>query len=93
MEETWHLNSHHRETLSEIFTHPMSHNIEWHDVVSLLKGIGTVKETHQGNIEVVVNGAVEVFDPREGKDIDADQLAILRRLLRSAGFGPEGEDT
>jgi hypothetical protein len=33
----------------------------------------------------------ETFDPTHEKDIDADQLANLRRFLRTAGYGPEGQ--
>ena len=40
--EPAHLNNHHRNTLRQIFQHPVSHNIEWHAVVSLLEAIGSV---------------------------------------------------
>ncbi len=91
MAELADLNSHQRDTLAHIFRHPLSHNIEWHSVLSLLNAVTTVEETHKGNIQVTVGGATETFDPR-GKDIDAEQLAILRRLLRKAGYGP-GEES
>jgi hypothetical protein len=83
-----HLNSHHRETVAQIFRHPTSHNIEWHLVLSLLNAVGTVHETHKGNILVTVAGETETFEPRH-KDIDAEQLANLRRLLRKTGYDPE----
>jgi hypothetical protein len=46
--EPAHLNNHHRNTLRQIFQHPVSHNIEWHAVVSLLEAIGSVAEHHDG---------------------------------------------
>lgn len=82
-----HLNSHHRETVAQIFRHPTSHNIEWHQVLSLLNALGTVHETHKGNILVTVAGETETFEPRH-KDIDTEQLASLRRLLRRTGYDP-----
>ncbi len=82
-----HLNGHHRDTVAQIFRHPSSHNIEWHLVVSLLNAVGTVHETHKGNIVVTVAGETETFEPRH-KDIDAEQLANLRRLLRRTGYDP-----
>jgi predicted Zn-dependent protease len=91
--ETEHLNSHQRDTLAAVFRHPTSHNIEWHDVLSLLNAVGTVRETAKGHIEVVIDGKVEVLEPTRHKEIDADQVAILRRLLRSAGYDPQGSDT
>jgi len=42
-----HLDGHHRATVEKIFTHPTGHNIQWHDVISLLEQVGTVEETHK----------------------------------------------
>lgn len=90
MHESTHLNSHHRDTLVQVFRHPTSHNIEWHDVLSLLHAVGTVRETNKGNIEVTIGEAVEVFEPARHKEVETEQLAILRRLLRRSGYAPEG---
>ena len=50
MAEPEHLNSHQRDTMAQIFNHPLSHNIEWHAVLSLLNAVGTVQETHKGHV-------------------------------------------
>jgi hypothetical protein len=86
-----HLNSHHRDTMAHIFRHPLSHNIEWPSVLSLLNAVATVKETHRGNYLVTLGSETETFEaPRHNhKDMDAAQVASLRRLLRKAGYGPE----
>ena len=84
-----HLNSHQRDTMAHIFRHPLSHNIEWHDVLSLLNAVATVQETHRGNVLITIADETETFEPPRHKDIDAEQVASLRRLLRKAGFGPE----
>ena len=34
------LDAHHRATVEKIFNHPVSHNIQWHDVLSLLQSVG-----------------------------------------------------
>jgi hypothetical protein len=83
------LNGHQRDTLAQIFRHPTSHNIEWHDILSLLNALGTVKETHKGHLEIAIGDAIEVLEPARHKEIDTDQLAILRRLLRRGGYAPE----
>jgi hypothetical protein len=90
--ELEHLNSHQRDTMAQIFNQPLSHNIEWHAVISLLNAVATVRETHKGHVLVTLGDASETFDPQRHKDIDAEQLTILRRLLRQAGYGP-GETT
>ncbi len=88
-----HLNSHHRDTLAQIFRHPLSHNIEWHAILSLLNAVGSVDETNKGHLLVSMGGETETFDPGRHKDIDAEQLANLRRLLKKAGYGPDDEPT
>jgi hypothetical protein len=83
-----HLNSHQRDTLAQIFNHPLSHNIEWHSVLSLLNAVAAVQETHKGHVVATIEGESETFDPLRHKDIDAEQLTHLRRLLRKSGYGP-----
>ncbi len=83
-----HLNSHQRDVVAHIFGHPLSHNIEWHDVLSLLKAVAAVQETHHGKYVVTIADETETFEPPRHKDIDAEQVAALRRLLRKAGYGP-----
>lgn len=87
-----HLNSHQRDTLAQVFNHPLSHNIEWHSILSLLRAVGSVQETAKGHYVAILGGDRETFDPQREKDIDAEQLTNLRRLLRQAGYGP-GEET
>jgi hypothetical protein len=83
-----HLNNHHRDTLRQIFLHPVSHNIEWHAVVSLLEAVGTVTVRHDGKVVVTVGSEREFLEPPAGKDIDAQMVADLRRMLTSAGYDP-----
>jgi hypothetical protein len=87
MTEPQHLSNHHRNTLVKIFEHPVSHNIEWHDVLSLLEAVGTVSERRDGKFEVRLGGEVEFIEPPAGKDIDTQTVVDLRRMLRTAGFG------
>ena len=87
MTEPQHLSNHHRNTLVKIFEHPVSHNIEWNDVVSLLEAVGTVSERRDGKLEVRLGGEVEFIEPPAGKDIDTQTVVDLRRMLRTAGFG------
>jgi hypothetical protein len=90
--EPMHLNNHHRNTLRQIFQHPVSHNIEWHTVVSLLEAIGSVVEHHDRRVAVTVGSATEFFDVPAHKDIDAQTVVDLRRMLSRAGYGPDVEE-
>jgi len=81
-----HLDGHHRETLRQIFQHPVSHNIQWRSVVSLLEAIGSVEERHDGRFLVTVGSETATFDQPRNKDIDTQQVVDLRRMLKDAGY-------
>jgi hypothetical protein len=83
------LTSHHRNTVSKIFQHPVSHNIEWHDVLSLLSAIGSVARHRDNKVAVTVGSETRFLDVPEHKDLDVDSIVILRRLLADAGYGPD----
>ncbi len=86
-----HLSGHHRDTVSHIFQHAVGHNIDWPSVVSLLEAVADVKETHNGKLLVTLGTETETFEPPRHKDIDAQQVVDLRRMLKSAGYGPDAD--
>jgi hypothetical protein len=86
--ESQHLDNHHRNTLRQIFQHPVSHNIEWHSVTSLLDAIGSVDVHHDGQVTVKVGSESAFFTHPDGKDIDEQMVLDLRRLLSKAGYEP-----
>ena len=88
-----HLSNHHRTTLRQIFDHPVSHNIEWRAVVSLLEAAipaegGSVAEDGAGKLAVTIGDQATFLERPQGKDIDAQQIVDLRRLLTEAGYAP-----
>jgi hypothetical protein len=84
-----HLDGRHRDTLRQIFEHPASHNIEWRAVMSLLEAVGTVTVRHDGKVAVKTGPELEYLEPPAGKDIDAQMVVDLRRMLTNAGYKPE----
>ena len=85
-----HLSSHHRDTIERIFSHPASRNIEWRQIVSLLEAIGTVTREHNGRLKVALGPETEVLPAPHGKDVETQIVVDLRRMLKQAGFAPEG---
>jgi hypothetical protein len=83
-----HLDSRHRATLRQIFEHPVSHNIEWRAVMSLLEAAGTVTVRHDGKVAVKIGPELEFLEPPAGKDIDDQMVVDLRRMLTNAGYRP-----
>jgi hypothetical protein len=82
------LNNHHSDTLTAIFQHPVSHNIRWHDVLSLLEAVGTVEEEHDGKFKVRVGDETEVLSRPKGHDVGEQMVVDLRRMLGNAGYAP-----
>jgi hypothetical protein len=74
-----HLNDQHRDTIEKIFSHS-----------SLLNPVGTTTVEHNGKVRVTLGPETEVLRPPHRKDIDEQTLVDLR-MLRQAGFGPEGD--
>lgn len=90
MTEPEYLSNHHRTTLRQIFQHPVSHNLEWHAVVSLLEAVGSVTEHHDGKLSVTIGSQTEFFEPPPHKDVSTETVINLRHLLSDAGYSPEG---
>jgi len=89
MAEGRELDGHHRATVEKIFSHPVSHNIQWHDVLSLLQSVAAVTEEHEGRYKVTLGSETESFDVPRHHDIDEQQVIDLRRMLKGAGITPE----
>ena len=84
--EPKHIAGHHRDTLLQIFQHPTSHNVEWHDVISLLETVGSVEQRHDDMFVFRIGEEKEVLRRPKEKDMDTQQLVDLRRMLTSAGY-------
>jgi hypothetical protein len=80
-------NPHHRQTLLQLFEHPTSHNIEWHDVLSLLEAVGSVELRHDGEYAVHVGDETAFLGRPKDKDLDIGQVLAVRRVLSAAGYG------
>ena len=80
------LDHHHRITVQKLFGHPLNHNVQWHDVCSLLARFGEVHETHRGNWAVTVEGDTFSFGSTRSRDLTEDQVVRVRNFLRSQGL-------
>jgi hypothetical protein len=87
-----HLSGHHRDTLLQIFQQDTNHNVEWHDVVSLLEEVGSIEQQHDDMFQFRIGEETEVLRRPSEKDIDGQQLVDLRRILTSAGYDTVAAD-
>ncbi len=83
------LDGHHRVTLEKLFQHPVGHNIQWHDVLSLLEATATTVREHDGRYHVTLGSETETFDTPRTHDIDQQMVLDLRRMYKGAGITPD----
>lgn len=89
-----HLSTKHAHTLHQIFVHPTSRTLEWHDVVELMKRLGTVEEEPNGHLRVTVNGiSLVLHRPPEKEISDPQEILDIRHFLERAGEGKGGATT
>ena len=86
-----HMSHKHSHTLQQIFQHPASHNLGWHEVIALVKHSGTVQEEANGHLVCMLNGVSEVFKRSHDKDVaDVQQVLDIRNFLERAGVDKDG---
>ncbi len=76
----------HQATSDAIFGHPISRNLQWHDIRSMLESIAQVSEEHNGNVRFMRHGQTLTIHPPKHKDLaDTQELMKIRHFLeRSA---------
>ena len=91
MKTTTPLSNSNQRTLDRIFQHPISHNLEWSDVHSLLEGMGDVSKEHNGSLKVTRNGQTLVLHPTSKKDVtEMEEVMKLRHFIeRSETVTPD----
>src|SRR5579863_1465741 len=78
------MNDRHVRVLREIFAHPLSHNLEWREVVSVINEMGSALERHDGKYEFQIGLTKAVFTKPHHKEMETDGIVELRRFLLEA---------
>jgi hypothetical protein len=82
MNSTQKLSGGHLRTYDTIFQHPVSHNLKWHDVRTLLAHLGEMVMEPNGNLKVTRNGEQLVMHPPRTKDVaEAREVMEIRHFL------------
>ena len=76
--------------LASILSRPISDDIKWRDVESLLNGLGAEIEERAGSrVTVYLNNRTAVFHrPHLGPNLDKGAVRDLRRFLENVGVNP-----
>jgi hypothetical protein len=82
----------HQATYKAIFQHPIAHNLQWHNVRSMLDALAEVTEEHNGNLKFTRHGEVLILHPPKHKDIsDVKEVMQIRHFLERSSV-PELPD-
>ena len=86
----------HRKTYEHLFSHPMPQNLDWNDVLGLLKAMPglTVDETHDGHVKAARDNQTLTLRRPKGKDFsDKAELSQLKRFLDHTADAPAADET
>ena len=75
------LSGRNQHTYESIFHHPVAHNLEWHDVISLLNEIASVAEERNGVFQVTSNGQMLSLQAPKHKDAPIEMVLEIRDFL------------
>ena len=80
----------HQRTLSLVFAHPTSANIQWRDIEALFAELGAAVSEREGSrVAVVQFGEVRVFHrPHPSPNTDKDAVASIRKWSEQHGVEP-----
>jgi hypothetical protein len=80
----------HDRTLAAVFRQPISGDIKWRDVESLLRNLGAEIEERSGSrVAVFFNGRTAVLHrPHPSPNLDKGAVRDIRRFLESTGVKP-----
>ncbi len=84
------MNRKHQKTLKLIFTWPVSGNIKWGDIESLLKAMGAnISEREGSRVGVKLFGEIQIFHrPHPSPDTDKGAVSSIRKWLEKNGVQP-----
>ncbi|MGL4397813.1 MAG: hypothetical protein ACRCS9_14830 [Hyphomicrobium sp.] len=83
------MNHRHRKVLAQVFAHPISANIDFKDIESVLRELGADVENKNGNrIGVSLNGHSAAFTHAH-HSLPKEEVVQIRKFLETAGVTPE----
>lgn len=83
------MNHRHRKVLHQLFAHPISANIDFNDVQSVLKELGAEVEDRSGaRVAVTLKGHTVLFH-HANHSVPKEEVQQIRRFLIDCGVAPE----
>ncbi len=83
------MNHRHRKILHQLFAHPISANIDFNDVQSVLRELGAELEDRSGaRVAVTLKGHTVLFH-HANHSVPKEEVQQIRRFLVDCGVAPE----
>lgn len=82
----------HAHILSELYAHPIAHNLEWRELMSALLSIGVDVSEENGKSHLKRNGHAVAFTQSAKKTLDVDEIMKLRHFLHQSSLSDEDND-
>lgn len=80
----------HQATYNAIFQHPIAHNLQWHDVRSILAALAEVTEEHNGNLKFTRHDKTLTIHPPQHKDFsNVQELMKIRHFLEHSAVSAQ----
>jgi hypothetical protein len=73
-----------RQTLDTLFAHPITHNLEWKDVLALFSRLGTVERLPNNENSIRIGAEHHLLRRPHGKDLTVEEVMALRHFLARA---------
>ena len=80
-------------TLTRIYQHPLSHNLELRAVTRLFKAIGMAEIQHNGEIGLHIGDEALTLACPHGKDLGTEDVVLVRHFHERTGWSPTAEDS
>jgi hypothetical protein len=80
-----------RRTLDAISRHPVAHNLEWSDVISLFEKLGTVERKANSEFVFQIGPERHLMRRPHSKDLTASEVVELRHFLSRTRWSPEAK--
>jgi hypothetical protein len=74
----------HVHMLSELYAHPIAHNIEWRDLIPALTSIGLTHVDKNGDHHFTRNDHTVAFGHANHDTLDAEEILKLRHFIRDS---------
>ena len=71
----------HMHVLSELYAHPIAHNIDWQDLIPALASIGLTHADKNGGHHFTRNGHTVELGHANHKDLDPEEVLKLRHFI------------